>query len=189
MSSTQSTPDPPPATSDQELRYPVGPFSLRTEMTPEDRSRWIVELAELPARLRAAVGDLSDVQLDTPYRPGGWTVRQVVHHLSDSNVNGYIRFCTVLTETHPILRTFDRNAWALLPCSRTVPVDASLDLLGALHRRWVVMLGQVAEHDWSRTLFHPERGAMTLGDLLQLYAWHGRHHLAHITGLRRRMAW
>lgn len=181
--------DPLTADPEETLRYPAGRPAPVSDPGPEDRARWISEVAGLPARLRAAVAGLSDEQLDTPYRPGGWTVRQVVHHVADSHVNGYVRFCLALTEPHPTIRPYDQDAWSALPYPRSAPVDASLDLLEGLHRRWSAMLSQVEAGEWGRTYLHPENGVATLGDLLQVYAWHSRHHLAHVVGARLRNGW
>ena len=174
--------------SDVDLRYPIGRFSARSEVAPEERAAFIGQIAAAPAALRAAVTGLSDAQLDTPYRPGGWTVRQVVHHVPDSHLNAYTRFRLALTENDPLIRTYEQGAWAELPDSR-LPIDVSLRLLDALHGRWVVLLRSMSDTDFERPLRHPESGPMTLDMLLQLYAWHGRHHAAHITSLRARRGW
>ncbi|HLI30711.1 MAG TPA: putative metal-dependent hydrolase, partial [Terriglobia bacterium] len=146
-------------------------------------------IEEVPARLRAAVKGLSDAQLDTPYREGGWTVRQVVHHLADSHMNSYVRFRLALTESEPTIKTYDQTRWAELRDARTAPVEPSLALLESLHKRWVLLLKSLEAADFSRTFRHPDRGTMTLDQNLALYAWHGRHHVAHITSLRERMGW
>jgi hypothetical protein len=139
--------------------------------------------------MRAAVSGLSTAQLDTPYRDGGWTVRQVVHHVPDSHMNAYTRFRLALTESEPTIKPYDQEAWANLADSRTAPVEWSLALLEALHRRWAAMLESLADEDFSRRFRHPEIGVVTLGEVLGMYSWHGRHHVAHITGLRGRMGW
>lgn len=139
-------------------------------------------------RLRAAVEGLTEAQLDTPYRPGGWTVRQVVHHVPDSHLNAYIRMKLALTEDGPTIKPYDENLWAELSDSR-MPVDASLSLMDALHRRWVTVLRSLQPADFARTFLHPEAGVVSLDRLIALYAWHGRHHVAHITSLRQRMGW
>jgi uncharacterized damage-inducible protein DinB len=165
-------------------RYPIGPFRPPASATPEERTAWIGEIAILPTHLRAAVEEMDDERLDTPYRAGGWTVRQVVHHLPDSHVNAYVRFKLALTEDAPTIRPYAEAAWARLADSAG-PVDASLDLLDALHRRWTSLLEAMSEADFARTLVHPEQGrTLTLTTMLALYAWHGRHHLAHVTGAR-----
>jgi len=139
--------------------------------------------------MRAAVEGLSDEQLNTPYRPEGWTVRQVVHHVSDSHLNSYIRFKLALTEEHPTIKAYDENVWANLDDARNAPIDISLDLLEALHARWVLFLLSLKEKDFQRTFNHSELGAVSLDKNIALYAWHGRHHVAHITSLRERMEW
>lgn len=172
-----------------DLRYPVGQFKLDGEVTEDRRRHLIDEIAETPAKLRAAVEGLSPEQLDTPYRPGGWTVRQVVHHLPDSHMNAYIRFRFALTENEPLIKPYMEDRWAELDDARSAPPETSLALLDALHRRWVLLLRSLTEADFARTFRHPELGVVPLGKSLALYAWHGRHHLAHITALRERMSW
>jgi uncharacterized damage-inducible protein DinB len=179
---------------EEDLRYPVGRFQWEGAASGERASgeritAWIGEIADAPGQLRAAVEGLSAEQLDTPYRPGGWTVRQVVHHLPDSHVNSYVRFRLALTEPEPVIRAYDEARWAELGDARTAPVEVSLALLEALHERWVLLLRSLAPEDWQRTFRHPEIGLMTLERNAALYAWHGRHHVAHITSLRRRMGW
>jgi len=153
------------------------------------RLRWIAELAAAPEEMRAAVAGLSEQQLDTPYRPDGWTVRQVVHHVPDSHMHSYIRFRWALTENAPTIKPYDEVLWAQLPDARSAPVEASLLLLDGLHRRWTALLRELTPADWDRTFFHPERGIVSLESNLAMYAWHGRHHVAHITSLRERMGW
>jgi uncharacterized damage-inducible protein DinB len=148
----------------------------------------IRQIAELPARLRAAVAGLTDAQLDTPYRPDGWTVRQVAHHVADSHINAYVRLKLGLTESEPLIKTYEEALWANLPDSRA-PIGHSLDLLEALHRRWVLLLEQTPAADLARTVRHPDLGLVRLEQLMALYAWHGPHHVAHVTGLRERMGW
>jgi hypothetical protein len=173
-----------------DLRYPVGRFALEGEITPERREEWIVEIGEAPARMRAAVHGLTEAQFDTPYRDGGWTVRQVVHHLPDSHLNAYVRFKLALTEDNPTVKPYDETRWAELPDTRTTAIGVSLMMLEALHRRWVALMRGMGEADWARTFFHPEhRKAFRLDGILAMYAWHGRHHVAHITSLRERMGW
>jgi hypothetical protein len=173
-----------------ELRYPVGKFVLEGEIDPDRRAQWITEISEAPAGLRAAVHGLTEAQLDTPYRDGGWTVRQVVHHLPDSHLNAYIRFKLALTEDNPTIKPYQEARWAELSDTRSTGVGVSLTLLDALHRRWVGLMRGMAEDDWSRTFFHPEQQkALRLDRTLALYAWHGRHHVAHITTLRERHGW
>jgi uncharacterized damage-inducible protein DinB len=173
---------------ERDLRFPVGRYASTPAPTPAERERFIREIEQAPARMRAAVAGLSNEQLDTPYRPDGWTVRQVVHHVPDSHLNSYCRFKFALTEDVPTIKTYDEAAWAELPDSRG-DVEVSLALLEALHERWVWLLRAMTDEDWARELEHPERGRMTLGDMLGLYDWHSRHHVAHITSLRERMGW
>jgi uncharacterized damage-inducible protein DinB len=172
-----------------DLQYPVGRFAFDPAVTDEKRRLWIAEIAAAPGKLRAAVNGLDDARLDTPYRPGGWTVRQVVHHVPDSHLNAYIRMRLALTETNPTIRPYDQSAWAGLNDASIAPPAVSLALLEALHRRWVLLLTSLDPTDWARPLQHPEAGPMTIDTLLQLYAWHGRHHTAHITELRKREGW
>ncbi len=172
-----------------DLRYPIGKFDGEGPITPERLRQWIGEIAAAPGQLRAAVAGLTDAQLDTPYRPGGWTVRQVVHHLPDSHINSYCRFRLALTEDVPTIKPYVEARWAELPDAGTAPAELSLALLESLHRRWVVLLESLTETDWSRRFRHPELGERTLGATAGLYAWHGRHHVAHITSLRERMGW
>jgi uncharacterized damage-inducible protein DinB len=173
-----------------DLRYPVGKFDIHAPVTAEQRRECVEVIADLPGKLRDAVADLTDEQLDTPYRPGGWTVRQVVHHLPDSHLNSYIRFKLALTEETPTIKPYDEAAWAELPEAKSGPIEPSLKLLEYLHRRWVPMLNAMQEGDWERTFRHPERnGLIRLDGNLALYGWHCRHHLAHVTGLKQRMGW
>jgi uncharacterized damage-inducible protein DinB len=173
-----------------DLRYPIGEFSVLGEITPARLEGWIAEIAEAPARLRAAVYRLNSEQFDTPYRPDGWTVRQVVHHVPDSHLNAYTRFKLALTEDNPTIKPYEEARWAELPDTAGTQVGVSLMLLEALHRRWVVLLRSITEEQWARTYFHPEQNkALRLDRILAMYAWHGKHHVAHITGLRDRMAW
>lgn len=170
-------------------RYPIGPFSPSPELTDAQRGQLIARIAALPAGMRKAVAGLSDPQLDTPYRAGGWTVRQVVHHVPDSHMNGYIRFKLALTEAEPTIRPYDQTAWAELDVGRRGPLEPSLALLETLHRRWTALLESMEDGDFRRPLLHPEDGRLTLDTMLQLYAWHGDHHLAHVSGLREREGW
>lgn len=171
------------------LRYPVGPFDMESEPDAAERPRLIDEIAQTPQRLRSAVEGLSDEQLDTPYRPGGWTIRQVVHHVPDSHLNSYIRFKLALTEEEPTIRPYMEDRWATLEDSRITPLEISLSLLEALHERWVLLLRSLSAKDFERTFRHPDLGAVSLNKNLALYAWHGRHHIAHITSLRERKGW
>ncbi len=172
-----------------DLRYPIGEFSYPGEETADERRRAIDEIEATPVRLRAAVQGLSPQQLDTPYRPGGWTVRQVVHHVPDSHLNAYTRFKLALTEDEPTIKPYDEARWAELADVRTAPLGVSFRLLEALHQRWVLLLRSLRPEDFRRTLRHPQQGVMTLEQMLCYYAWHGRHHVAHITSLRERMGW
>ncbi|HJU65421.1 MAG TPA: bacillithiol transferase BstA [Gemmatimonadaceae bacterium] len=177
----------PRVTSD--LRYPVGRFQPVDEFDPSERAKRIDQIERAPAGFRAAVKGLGAEQLDTPYRPGGWTVRQVVHHVPDSHMNAYVRFKLALTEDGPTIKPYDEALWAELPDSRSADPDISLALLDALHERWVMVLRAMQPVDFARTLVHPESGVMTLDRMLGLYSWHGQHHAAHITELRKRMGW
>jgi DinB superfamily len=172
-----------------DLRYPIGQFQDAGPFTDEQRQRLIDQLAAAPTKLRAAVEGLSAQQLETPYRPGGWTVRQVVHHLPDSHLNSYIRFRLALTEDEPTIKPYYENRWAELDDARHAPIDLSVALFEALHRRWVLLLRSLRPQDLARTFIHPELGVVDLEKNLSLYAWHGRHHVAHITSLRERMGW
>ncbi|HEX8361835.1 MAG TPA: putative metal-dependent hydrolase [Longimicrobium sp.] len=172
-----------------DARYPIGKFRLEGEVTPARRLGWIASIAAMPARFHVAVDGLTPEQLDTPYREGGWTVRQLVHHLPDSHMNAYVRLKMALTEENPTVKTYDEALWATLRDSVTTPPEVSLALLEALHVRWVEVLRGVAEPQWRRTMQHPERGPMSLEQQLALYAWHGDHHVAHVTALRERMGW
>jgi hypothetical protein len=172
-----------------DLSYPLGKFTWEGPGTAADRVRRIDEIAAAPAALREAVAGLTEAQLDTPYRPGGWTVRQVAHHVPDSHVNAYVRFKLAVTEETPTIKPYDEAAWATLADVRSVPVAVSLTLLEALHDRWVAFLRSLGEAEWARTFRHPELGVVPLEKNVALYAWHGRHHVAHVTALRARMGW
>lgn len=170
-------------------RYPIGRFEAPRTAGAAECSDWIEQIAAAPAALRAAVAGLDEEQLETPYRDGGWVVRQVVHHTADSHVNAYTRFRLALTESEPTIRTYDEKAWAVLSDARSAPVEESLSLVAAIHTRWVRLLRSLGDDDFSRRFHHPEVGPMTVGSLLALYAWHGRHHAAHVTSLRGRRGW
>ncbi len=172
-----------------DLSYPIGPFVAPTSFSARDRTAAITTLAELPARLRLACAGLTEAQLDTPYRPGGWTVRQVVHHTADSHMHAYARLKFGLSEDNPTIKPYAEAVWAELADAKSAPVALSLDLLDALHTRLVWTLRSLDDAAFARTLFHPERGAMSLDDYLALYDWHSRHHTAHITALRQREGW
>jgi len=169
--------------------YPIGPFKYVGPATPKDRLAWIADIAAAPSQLRAAVQGLSDAQLDTPYRDGGWTVRQVVHHVPDSHLNAYVRFKLALTEAEPTIKPYDQERWAALPDGRTGSVEASLAMLECLHERWVRLLRSLGPAEFGRKLNHPEMGILDLDYLAAMYAWHGKHHTAHVTALRERMGW
>lgn len=171
------------------LKFPVGRFAWAGSATAAERAGWIDEIAAAPARLRAAVAGLSPEQLDTPYREGGWTVRQVTHHVVDSHMNAYIRFKLGLTETDPVIKPYQEGAWAALADTALTPVETSLVLLEKLHERWVILLRSLGDAEWQRQIVHPEMGPLRLDRVLGLYAWHSRHHVAHVTGLRERRGW
>ena len=171
-----------------DLRYPVGRFDPAAPVDPAMRAPAIEAIADLPARMREAVSGLSDAQLDTPYRPGGWTVRQVVHHVADSHMNGLIRTKLALTEDVPTIKPYDENAWSTVPDMR-LPIDVSLGLLDGLHTRWTAVWRALQPADFARQFVHPEIGTMSLDTQLQSYAWHSRHHVAHIAFLRQRQGW
>jgi len=170
-------------------RYPVGNFSFEGPPSEQQKAGFLDDIEQTPARLRAAVQGLSEQQLNTPYRNGGWTVRQVVHHVPDSHMNAYIRFKLALTEEEPTIRPYMEDRWAELPESRSAPVELSLALLENLHTRWMLTLRAIPPEDWQRTFRHPEMGLMSLDKALALYAWHGRHHVAHVTELRKAKGW
>lgn len=173
----------------EDLRYPTGRVPFIETMTPALRRGLIEKIRTAPAAMREAVRGLTDAQLDTPYRPGGWTVRQVVHHVPDSHMNGYTRFKLALTESNPTIKPYDENAWVSLGDVRSTPIETSLRLLELLHDRWVRLLEATDEQAFARPLVHPDSGPMTADTILQIYAWHGHHHAAHITGLRARENW
>lgn len=172
-----------------ELRYPLGEFEWPAAVSADELERWIGEIESAPARMRAAVTGLSDAQLDTRYRPEGWTLRQVVHHVADSHMNSYIRFKLALTEDNPAIKPYDEARWAELPEAKSGPVELSLALLERLHARWVVVLQSMDASALSRTLQHAELGRIRLDVQTGLYAWHGNHHIAHITTTREREGW
>jgi uncharacterized damage-inducible protein DinB len=171
-----------------DLQYPVGKFSPEENLTDERRGELIGQIADAPARLREALKGLDGRQLDTPYRDGGWTVRQVTHHLADSHLNAYVRFKLAMTEDFPTIKPYDQKLWAETADARG-PVESSVELLDALHQRWVALLKSMSATDFKRRLKHPEMGEVVLEKYLGMYAWHGRHHVAHITALRGRMRW
>ena len=171
-------------------RYPIGPFQHIDELSAPQRAEALASIAATPARMRAAVAGLTEEQLDTPYREGGWTLRQVVHHVPDSHLNAYCRLKIALTEEQPMIRPYDEATWAKLDDSRTTPIEVSLTLLESLHARWMEVFRSMKAEDFRRTLRHPEHeGTPTIDWLAAMYSWHGRHHVGHITALRERMGW
>jgi DinB superfamily len=170
-------------------RFPIGKFSYEGPPSEAQRQKLISDIEQTPAALRAAVRGLSPQQIETPYRDEGWTVRQVVHHVPDSHMNGFIRFKLALTEDQPTIKPYDEKLWAELPDVPAVPLEPSLALLEALHLRFVALLRSIKPADWKRTFHHPEMGVVPLEKNLALYAWHGQHHTAHVTELRKRMGW
>ena len=173
----------------EELRYPIGRFRAPPEVTAPTVDGWIAEIERLPGELRRAVEPLSPEQLETRYRPGGWTIRQVVHHVVDSHLNSYVRFKWALTEDRPRIKTYYEERWAELPDYGAAPVGLSLELLDVLHRRWVVLLRALGPAELAREFLHPDTGVVRLDVNIGIYAWHGRHHLAHVEGVVRRMGW
>lgn len=169
------------------LRYPIGKFSPPAEISGTDISGFINTIEETPGKLRRMVSDLSDDILDTRYRPGGWTVRQVIHHLPDSHMNSYVRFKLGLTEDNPEIKTYDEAKWAELDDARSTPVETSLVMLESLHRRWAILLKGMSPREFKRTVKHPEWGNIRLDVMLAIYDWHCRHHLAHISTLLDRI--
>jgi hypothetical protein len=173
-----------------DLRYPIGPFVWPQSLTVKERDAAIAAVARAPSELRSAISGLTDSQLDTPYRPDGWTVRQVVHHVPDSHLNAYSRFKLALTEDYPTIKPYKESAWAELADGNSKLIDASLTLLEGLHARWVFLLERMKPAEFDRRVKHPEHDrVITLDMLLAMYAWHGKHHVAHITGLRDRSGW
>jgi hypothetical protein len=172
-----------------DLRYPLGKFAYEGSLSDAQKQKCLADLEQAPANLRAAVEGLSNSQLETPYRPEGWTVRQVVHHVPDSHLNAYIRFKLALTEDEPTIKPYAEDRWAQLADTKTTPIEVSLTMLDSLHARWVQLLSSLQSKDWQRTFRHPEMGVMNLEKTLALYSWHSRHHVAHITSLRERSGW
>lgn len=172
-----------------DLAYPIGQFDWKQNFAPEERPAWIAIIEGAPARFREAVSGLDDAQLDTPYRPGGWTVRQTVHHAAESHMMAFSRFRWALTEPNPAVKGYSEAKWAELEDARSMPAAASLTLLEGLHARWAYLLRSMSDADFARTFEHSDLGALRLDQALALYAWHTRHHAMHITGLRERMGW
>ncbi|HEV3307346.1 MAG TPA: putative metal-dependent hydrolase [Candidatus Sulfotelmatobacter sp.] len=172
-----------------DLRYPIGKFHFEGPLTQDQKQKCLDDIEQTPSNLRAAVKGLSAEQLDTPYRPEGWTVRQLTHHVPDSHLNAYIRFKLALTEDDPTIKPYAEDRWAQLADTQTTPVEVSLTLLDSLHSRWIRLLRSLTPEDWKCTFRHPEMGEVSLEKNLALYSWHGRHHVAHITSLRERNRW
>ena len=178
--STQPTSDP---------RFPIGKFVRPTIVEADQRRAWIATIAALPENLRSAVYGLTEAQIDTPYREGGWTVRQLVHHVADSHMNAYVRTRLALTEDWPTIKPYEEKLWAELPDAKSLPIEVSLELLDALHRRWAALLESLSDEQWERGYNHPESGRQKVAEVTALYAWHSRHHVAHITALRKSKGW
>jgi hypothetical protein len=172
-----------------DIRYPIGKFEPKPQLTDVDRQALINHIAWAPTKLREAVKGLSDQQLDVPYREGGWTSRQQVHHLPDSHMNAYTRFKLAFTEHNPTIKPYEEGLWAELVDGKSSPIEPSLVLMESLHSRWVLFMRSLKTEDFARTFVHPVNGQKNLDWMLQLYAWHGRHHVAHIVALRQRMGW
>lgn len=178
--STQPTSDP---------RYPIGKFVRPTVVDAYQRRAWIATIAALPENLRSAVYGLTEAQINTSYRDGGWTVRQLVHHVADSHINAYVRTRLALTEDWPTIKTYEEKLWAELPDAKSLPIEVSLELLDSLHRRWAALLETLTDEQWERGYTHPESGRQTVAEVIAMYAWHSRHHVAHITALRKSRGW
>jgi uncharacterized damage-inducible protein DinB len=172
-----------------DLRFPIGKLSYDGPLTSAQKEEALDNIAQTPEKLRTAIKGLADAQLDTPYRPSGWTVRQVVHHVPDSHLNAYMRFKLALTEDEPTIKPYAEQRWAELADTKATPIEVSLTMLDSLHDRWVRLLHSLKSEDWKRTFRHPEQGLVTLDKSLAMYSWHGRHHVAHITSLRTREGW
>ena len=172
-----------------DLSFPIGKFHFEGTLTEDQKQKLIGDIAQVPANLRAAIAGLSPQQMDAPYRPDGWTVRQVVHHVPDSHMNAYIRFKLALTEDVPMIKPYEQQFWAELADTKETPIEVSLTLLDSLHDRWVRVLRSISAEQWKRTFRHPELGIVSLDKNLALYSWHGRHHVAHVTELRKRNGW
>ncbi len=171
------------------LQYPIGKFEFKEDISQESRKSFIKEIGLLPEKLKKAVSELSDEQLDTPYRHDGWTVKQVAHHIADSHLNAYVRLKLTLTENEPTIKTYDEKEWAKLKDYYQTPIEVSLTLIDSLHKRWVILLKSLDENDFTKKFKHPEWGLVSIDYLVSQYAWHGNHHTSHITSLRKRMGW
>jgi hypothetical protein len=172
-----------------DLQYPIGKFHFDGTFSEQQKQKYLDDISRVPADLRAAVSGLSEPQLDTPYRPGGWTVRQVTHHVPDSHMNAYIRFKLALTEENPTIKPYEQQRWADLGDTASTPIEVSLTMLDSLHDRWVRLLRSIDGDEWKRSFRHPDLGLVSLEKNLAIYSWHGRHHVAHITELRKRNSW
>ncbi|MBS1495901.1 MAG: putative metal-dependent hydrolase [Bacteroidetes bacterium] len=171
------------------LSFPIGKY-IEQPFSDALLKQWLLDIETLPAKIEQAIANLDEAQLQTPYRPGGWTVHQLVHHVADSHMNAYIRFKLGLTENNPTIKPYDQDAWATMADTKNLPVNISTTILFAVHKRWMEVLKNISGHHWERTIVHPEyQKKMTLWELLGLYAWHGRHHVAHINALRERNNW
>lgn len=173
---------------DEDLSYPIGKYDKGSEISYELRKQFIKNIAELPNNLRESVKNLNDAQLDTPYRPAGWTIRQVVHHVGDSHMNSFIRFKLALSEKNPTIRPYAEDLWAQT-AEYKMPIEVSLNLIDSIHARWANLLESMSDEDFARTLTHPETGVWTLENMLGMYVWHGKHHAAHINSLKKRQNW
>lgn len=173
----------------EKLKYPIGKYQLEEKINKTSIENWIKEIESLPQKLSDAVKSLSADQLQTPYRPDGWTIQQVIHHIADSHMNAYLRFKLALTENKPMVKPYDEKLWAELPDSKLVDINVSLDLIKSLHKRWTILLRQLSEEELKKEFLHPESGMKNLKETICNYAWHGNHHLAHITSLKQRMNW
>jgi hypothetical protein len=171
------------------LQYPIGKFEFKGDLTSESRKTFIKEIELLPWKLRKAVSGLNDEQLDTPYRHDGWTVGQVAHHIPDSHINAYVRIKLALTENEPTIKTYEEKEWAKLKDYYQTPIEVSLNLLEALHKRWIILLNSLDDNDFRKKFKHPDWGLISIDYVVAQYAWHGNHHVAHITALRGRMGW
>ncbi len=173
----------------EDLRYPIGKY-IPKSFSESQLQEWLIDIKFLPQHLENAILNLDESQIDTPYRSAGWTVKQLIHHVADSHMNAYIRFKLGLTEDNPTIKPYDEGAWANLPDTHNLPINISLTLLHALHARWMEVIKGIKSDEWNRTVFHPEqKKEITLWHLLGMYAWHGKHHVAHVTVLRERMNW
>lgn len=170
-------------------RYPIGKFQKPNHISPQQIEDWIKQVRTLPTRFSIEVVEMSHEQLDTPYRAGGWTVRDLIHHLPDSHINSYVRFHWALTEENPMIKAYDEQSWAQLPYLKDLNIQTSLDLLSLVHERWTALLKSMSDQDWETTYRHPVNGEQPLKEILAMYSWHGEHHLAHVTELKTRMSW